>query len=268
MHVSRLADHPLLPRLAPWRPAARTSPAPPVVTPPAGTETINGTERIGWDQRAADTAELAAISYVLYVDGTRTPLTAVTCATQASAAGFACSARLPALSAGSHTLQLASFVTDGTVLESERSASLSVSVVPQTSAALRAARHAGEGAVAAGLGRVARRDRRTASTLRVELVADGLRRTDRSRVRAGWPAARRRARGHDSHPASSPDLSGRHGASCPDPALSLADDVRHGEAIDPRARARPAVRAHAVRVRDLRGAVAVGRTDVHAGPLP
>jgi glucose/arabinose dehydrogenase len=135
MHVSRLSI--VLCCLAAIACDRRSPPAPPVVTPPSGPETINGTERIGWDQRASDAVELAAIGYVLYVDGTRTPLTGVACATDASAAGFACSVRLPALSTGSHTLQIASFVTDGTVLESERSASLSVTVVPQTNAGLK-----------------------------------------------------------------------------------------------------------------------------------
>ena len=142
------------------------------MTPPPGNETINGTERIGWDQRAADTVELAAISYVLYVDGTRTPLTAVTCATEAAAAGFACSARLPALSAGAHTLQLASFVTDGTVLESERSASLSVSVVPQTSAAVQPRTTAKPPSPQAWNGALVETGDHV--TLRVELVVEGL----------------------------------------------------------------------------------------------
>jgi len=134
MHVSRL---PIVVCCLAAIACGKSSPAPPVVTPPAGTETITGTERIGWDQRAADAAELATIGYVLYVDGTRTPLTAVTCSSEISASGFACNTRLPALSSGAHTLQLASFVTDGAVLESERSAALRVTVTPQTSAALR-----------------------------------------------------------------------------------------------------------------------------------
>jgi glucose/arabinose dehydrogenase len=110
---------------------SRSSPAPPVVTPPGNNETITGLERIAWDQRAGDAAELAAIGYVLYVDGNRTSLTEVTCATTSAAAGFACSGRLPPLTPGAHTLQLASTITDGTLLESERSAALSVTVVRQ-----------------------------------------------------------------------------------------------------------------------------------------
>jgi glucose/arabinose dehydrogenase len=113
------------------------SPAPPVVTPPGGSETITGTERIGWDQRAGDAVELAGISYVVYVDSARTPLTEVTCATAATASGFPCTARLPAMAPGSHTLQLASTVNDGGLIESERSAALNVNVRPQTAGDLR-----------------------------------------------------------------------------------------------------------------------------------
>jgi len=98
--------------------------------PPGSNETINGTERIGWDQLAADAVELAAIRYVIYVDGsTRTELTGVSSAASATTSGFACAARLPALSLGAHTLQLASFVNNGSVLESARSAVLRVTVV-------------------------------------------------------------------------------------------------------------------------------------------
>ena len=111
----------------------RKTPPPPVIEPPAASQTINGTERLGWDQPAADAVELATIGYAIYVDGARALLAGVSCAPTASAttpAGFACSARLPSLSAGSHTLQLASFVTDDPALESARSAALRVTVVP------------------------------------------------------------------------------------------------------------------------------------------
>ena len=55
----------------------------------------------------------------------------------AAADGFACSARLPTLTAGAHTLELASFITDGSVLESARSAALSVTVVAQVESAVK-----------------------------------------------------------------------------------------------------------------------------------
>ena len=114
-----------------------SSPPPPEVTPPAGGETINGTERIGWTQRAADAVELAAVRYAIYVDGTRSELAGASCALAAAADGFACSARLPTLTAGAHTLELASFVTDGSLLESARSAALRVTVVTQIESAVK-----------------------------------------------------------------------------------------------------------------------------------
>ena len=46
----------------------KTTPAPPSTETPSG-ERIIGTERLGWDQRAADAAELATIRYAIYVDG-------------------------------------------------------------------------------------------------------------------------------------------------------------------------------------------------------
>jgi hypothetical protein len=110
-------------------------PEPPVVTPPAGSETINGSERLGWDQRAGDAVELAAIRYAAYVDGARSELTSVSCATTASTTGYACTARLPPMSAGNHTLEIASFIQDGGTLESARSAALRVTVTSSAVAA-------------------------------------------------------------------------------------------------------------------------------------
>jgi len=205
----------------------RAPPAPPVVTPPSGSETINGTERIGWDQRAADTVELAAIGYVLYVDGTRTPLTAVTCATEASATGFACNARLPALSSGSHTLQLASFVTDGTVLESERTASLSVTVVRQTNASLNPGTAAAPPSPQAWNGTLV--ETRDHMMLRVELVVDGLEEpTDLAfapdgRMLIAERAGTIRILPRAASPAAPADASR---TPVPDSALSLADDLK------------------------------------------
>jgi glucose/arabinose dehydrogenase len=225
MHVSRLLIVVCcLAALA----CGKSSPSPPVVTPPAGTETINGTERIGWEQRAADTAELALISYVLYVDGTRTPLTAAACGTAATATGFPCSSLLPALSPGSHALQLASFITDGAVLESERSASLSVTVTRQTAALTPRATAKPPASQVWNGTTVETRDR---VTLRVELVVDGLDEPtdlafapdDRILVaeRAGTiRVVRRGAAATRSADASQ--------TSVPDPALSLADESGTG----------------------------------------
>jgi hypothetical protein len=72
---------------------------------PPTAETITGNERSGWDQLVADAVELAAIGYVVYVDGARTVLAGVTCADASAGAGFPCTARVPALTAGTHTLE-------------------------------------------------------------------------------------------------------------------------------------------------------------------
>lgn len=117
----------------------KSNPADP--SPPGGDvgETITGRERIGWDQQAANAAELATFRYAIYVDGTRSEITEVSCSSTAGAAGFPCSGRLPAMSNGSHVLELASFIEAGGVIESARSAPFRVTVAaldPGTSAAL------------------------------------------------------------------------------------------------------------------------------------
>jgi len=110
-------------------------------TPDPGTPStdiqISGRERIGWNQPASDAFELLLFEYALYVDGTRIPLTGVRCSSVATETGFECSAPLPSLSPGRHTLELASFIADlvGTV-ESSRSEGLRVNM---TGAAVRAA---------------------------------------------------------------------------------------------------------------------------------
>ncbi|HET7697072.1 MAG TPA: PQQ-dependent sugar dehydrogenase [Vicinamibacterales bacterium] len=104
---------------------------PPPTPSPPGTpgEAITGRERLGWDQQARDAAELATFRYAIYVDGVRSEVADVTCGATAGAAGFACSGRLPVLSNGAHTLELAAFILDaGGTLESGRSAPLTVTV--------------------------------------------------------------------------------------------------------------------------------------------
>src|SRR2546426_4658004 len=101
---------------------------PPPSTTPAPSETITGNERLGWDQRASDALELSTFRYAVYVDGTRSELMGATCATTSTDGAFACSARLPALSTGAHTIELASFIVDGSVFESARSSALRVTV--------------------------------------------------------------------------------------------------------------------------------------------
>ena len=110
------------------------SSGPPTPSPPGtGTgESITGRERVGWDQPAANPAELATFRYAIYVDNARSELTEVTCGQTSTATGFACSARLPAMNNGAHTLEIAAFYDSGGIVESTRSASLRVTVTGAT----------------------------------------------------------------------------------------------------------------------------------------
>ena len=95
--------------------------------PPGDGQVISGMERFGWDQPAADAAELATFRYAIYLDTSRLEAEDVTCGTGAGAAGFACTCRLPAMSSGAHTLAVAAYVVlAGVTRESPRSASVSV----------------------------------------------------------------------------------------------------------------------------------------------
>jgi len=109
--------------------SCRRSPAPPAPGPGNGQpQQITGNERLGWDQPGSP-ADVADIRFVVYVDGNRLQMTETSCAATAGAAGFPCSGRLPPMSPGSHQLELAAFVVDGSsVLESPRSAPLQVVV--------------------------------------------------------------------------------------------------------------------------------------------
>lgn len=96
-------------------------------------ESITGRERIGWNQPAENPAQLATFHYVIYIDGARSELHGVACPPAAEAAGFSCSAPLPPMTNGVHTLELATFVQNGeSVIESPRSPGLRVSVTAST----------------------------------------------------------------------------------------------------------------------------------------
>ena len=106
------------------------SPNPPAPSPgnPGSGETISGRERIGWSQPAQDSSELATFDYAIYVDGARRVLEGDTCG-GGSAGAFDCSAPLPSMTAGQHTLELATFVmVNGAPIESARSSALRVTV--------------------------------------------------------------------------------------------------------------------------------------------
>jgi aldose sugar dehydrogenase len=93
-------------------------------SPDEGGGQLSGSERLGWNQSSADPAELPTYQYVAYVDGARSDLADVSCV-PAGATQVSCSARLPTMSPGSHTIELAT-VRGG--VESERSAPLTVNV--------------------------------------------------------------------------------------------------------------------------------------------
>ena len=103
--------------------AACGSSPPPAPSPgPGGGSggSITGRERIGWDQPADSTSELATFQYAIYVDGTRSIVTETSCSGSAGTSGYACSGRLPVMSNGAHTLSLATFIdADGEILEGD-----------------------------------------------------------------------------------------------------------------------------------------------------
>jgi glucose/arabinose dehydrogenase len=117
--------------------ACESNDDPPAPSPGHGAdETITGRERIGWDQRAASASELSTFRYAIYVDGTRSELGGVSCASSEGASGFPCSGQLPSMASGSHVLELAAFITSGGgIVESARSSPLRVTVTGSTAPA-------------------------------------------------------------------------------------------------------------------------------------
>jgi aldose sugar dehydrogenase len=88
---------------------------------------VSGRERLAWSQQAANAGELGQLQYAVYVDDARQTLAGATCDDTASASGFECSAPLPTLTLGAHTLELATFVVESSgIVESARSAPLRV----------------------------------------------------------------------------------------------------------------------------------------------
>jgi glucose/arabinose dehydrogenase len=92
-------------------------------------QTITGSERLGWSQSAESAAEVSTFRFALYIDGVRSDLPDAFCNSGGSSRDFSCSAALPAMSSGAHTLELATLIGDGGA-ESARSSPLRVNVVP------------------------------------------------------------------------------------------------------------------------------------------
>ena len=103
---------------------------------------VTGRERFGWTQ-AGSPSDVTLYQYAVYVDGNRRVLEDVACAPSGSDA-FDCSAPLPSMTPGQHTLAVGTFIAFGdAVLESSRSAPLQITVTASTASAAAAAAHSG-----------------------------------------------------------------------------------------------------------------------------
>ena len=89
---------------------------------------VPGSTRLAWDQTAANATELAGLHFVIYIDNVRSELPGAACSGPAGSAGFSCEATLPSMTSGQHTIQLASYVVGEVLLESPKSAPLTVTV--------------------------------------------------------------------------------------------------------------------------------------------
>jgi glucose/arabinose dehydrogenase len=90
---------------------------------------ITGRERLAWDQNGAGPEALAPLGWAIYIDDKRSELQGSTCEPASSGVGLTCSAPLPPLAPGSHTLQLGAYVPIGEILaQTRRSALLQVFV--------------------------------------------------------------------------------------------------------------------------------------------
>ena len=132
-------------------------------SPPSGSgETISGRERLGWMQTSTSASDMNVLQFAAYVDGSRRVLEGFTCS-PSGGNSFECSAPLPSLGAGRHTIEVASFFdSDGIVLESPKSPALQVVVSGILSPAPPGT--SGEGSFPAGDGR----------SLYAQLLADDL----------------------------------------------------------------------------------------------
>lgn len=108
--------------------------SPPSSPPPSGSgDTITGRERFGWSQ-AGSASDAAILQFAVYVDGARRVLEGASC--NPGGTSLECSAPLPPMTAGRHTLELAAFyVTGDTTLEGPKSTPLQVNIAGVTAGA-------------------------------------------------------------------------------------------------------------------------------------
>jgi glucose/arabinose dehydrogenase len=116
-----------------------STPAPPATGGSGGTESITGRERIGWDQPAANAADLADLRYAVYVDDVRNEMPRASCTPTVGAVRFACTGPLPSMTGGAHTLEIVAVnMVDGESVESTRSTPLHVVVSTALTASITA----------------------------------------------------------------------------------------------------------------------------------
>jgi aldose sugar dehydrogenase len=206
----------------------KNTPEPPEITP-GPTENVTGAERLGWTQTAADTRELSTFRYAVYVDGARAELTGISCQPPSSPVSpdFSCTAPLPAMSGGTHTLELAAFIVEGSVLESARSGALRVNKTSAASTAARGPTRKWSSGLIVGTSEGLR--------LRVDRVADGLvNPTDIAflpdgRVFVAQKSGQVRVVMPDGHMSPEPVLSLRRSTSGETELVALAVDARFAE---------------------------------------
>ncbi|HSL23618.1 MAG TPA: hypothetical protein VK886_18955 [Vicinamibacterales bacterium] len=89
---------------------------------------VNPSDRLAWNQSATSHAELGRYEFGVYVDGERVLLASVACEGTPPNV-YDCTAPLPALPAGRHTLELVAISRSGLfAAESPRSAPLTIIV--------------------------------------------------------------------------------------------------------------------------------------------
>jgi glucose/arabinose dehydrogenase len=105
--------------------------------PGPGTVTITGSERLTWDQEAPSAAEIRTYRFVAYIDGNPVDLPDASCSTApAGGTSFACSARFPPLTPGTHDIAVSAYVNPADRLSTYRSWPIRVYLKPAGSSAL------------------------------------------------------------------------------------------------------------------------------------
>jgi aldose sugar dehydrogenase len=94
---------------------------------------ISGTERLSWNQATNPEFDIEAFRFVAFVDGAPADLRDVTCPpSPGGASGFACSARLPAMTRGTHAIEVSAYIDQADRLSNPRSWPIRVDLASAT----------------------------------------------------------------------------------------------------------------------------------------